>query len=121
MHILVVDDDALAGEMTGSILEDAGFRVTLSDNGLDAMDRLGQADYDLVVSDMNMPMVDGLELFATLREQGNHTPFILVSGDDPATLLAREPALDGCLIKDFSMAETLVKAIHALDRSSDRG
>jgi CheY-like chemotaxis protein len=56
---------------------------------------------------MNMPMVSGIDLFRELREQGNSLPFILLTGDEPAGLLLKEPRLDACLLKDFSLEETL--------------
>jgi CheY-like chemotaxis protein len=115
MHILVVDDDPLAGEMVAAVLEEAGHRTTVVENGIDALERLEiEEDIGLVLSDMNMPMVSGLELFRTLREQGNATPFILLTGDDPDALLVEEPRLDGCLTKHFDMAEALLDAIRTM-------
>lgn len=116
MHILIVDDDALAGEMTGAILEDAGYQVTLAENGVEALEKLGaEPGIALVLSDMNMPLVSGLDLFRTLREQGNATPFVLLTGDDPAALVAEAPELDGCLMKDVDLEERLVALIQAIE------
>jgi CheY-like chemotaxis protein len=56
---------------------------------------------------MNMPMVSGIDLFRELRDQGSALPFILLTGDEPAGLLLQEPRLDACLLKDFSLEETL--------------
>ena len=115
MLILIVDDDPLAGEMTGAVLEDGGHQVVLAENGLEAMERL--ADHPavtLIVSDMHMPLMNGIELFRALREQGSTRPFILLTGDEPAGLLADEPALDGCLLKDFTLEERLPAAIAAV-------
>jgi CheY-like chemotaxis protein len=115
MHILVVDDDPLAGAMIGAILEDAGHQVSLAEHGVEALERLAaETDIGLVLSDMNMPLVSGLELFRTLREQGLTTPFVLLTGDDPAALLQQEPRLDGCLMKDFELEEILLAKIAAL-------
>ena len=108
MKILVVDDDAMAGEMTGAVLEGLGHEVILAEDGMDAVSQLNvSADFDLIISDMNMPLVSGIALFRELREQGNNLPFILLTGDEPAPLLAQEPRLDACLLKDFSLEETL--------------
>lgn len=109
MRILVVDDDPLAGEMTAAVLEEAGHEVVLADGGVSAGEKLD--GIDLVVSDMNMPLVSGIELFRMMREAGLDTPFVLLSGEDPATLLAREPGLDACLAKDFTIEESLPAAI----------
>lgn len=108
MKILVVDDDALAGEMTAAVLESLGHEAVLADNGIDAAERL-EADsaIALIVSDMNMPLLSGIELFRELRAQGSTLPFILLTGDEPAGLLAQEPRLDACLTKDFTLEERL--------------
>ena len=93
MRILVVDDDSLAGEMIGAVLEGMGHEAILSEDGVDAADKLNsESDIELIISDMNMPMVSGLDLFRELREQGNTLPFILLTGDAPDGL-----RLDGLL------------------------
>lgn len=108
MKILVVDDDALAGEMTAAVLEALGHEAVLAENGIDAAERL-EADsaIALVVSDMNMPLLSGIDLFRELRAQGSTLPFILLTGDEPEGLLAQEPRLDACLTKDFTLEERL--------------
>jgi CheY-like chemotaxis protein len=112
MRILVVDDDSMAGEMTAAVLEDAGHDVVLAENGIDATEALSEkGPFDLVVSDMNMPLVSGIDLFRNLRDQGEAIPFILLTGDDPGPLLAEEPRLDGCVIKDFTLETSLIEAI----------
>jgi CheY-like chemotaxis protein len=108
MRILVVDDDSMAGEMTGAVLEELGHEVILSEDGVDAAIKLNaDGGIEMVISDMNMPMVSGIDLFRELREQGSALPFILLTGDEPAGLLVQEPRLDACLLKDFSLEETL--------------
>jgi CheY-like chemotaxis protein len=112
MRILVVDDDPLAAEMTSAILEDAGYAVVSAENAVDAMDRvLLESDIGLVISDMNMPLISGIDFFHCLREQGINIPFILLTGDDPAVFQKEEPAIDGFLIKDFSLMTALVEAV----------
>ncbi|MTJ83487.1 MAG: response regulator [Telmatospirillum sp.] len=119
MKILVVDDDSLAGEMTSAVLEDAGHTVVLAGDAVEAADRLdegrqkGGDPFDLVVSDMHMPLVSGVDLFRNLRDQGDGIPFILLTGDDPGPVLAAEPRLDGCLAKDFTLETSLIDAIAA--------
>ena len=112
MRILVVNDDSLAGEMIGAVLEEMGHEAILSEDGVDAADKLNsESDIEMIISDMNMPMVSGLDLFRELREQGNTLPFILLTGDAPDGLRASEPRLDACLRKDFGLDETLPQAI----------
>ena len=108
MRILVVDDDSMAAEMISAVLEELGHDIILAGDGVDAADKLNNdAAIEMVVSDMNMPLVSGIDLFRELRDQGNMLPFILLTGDEPDGLLAQEPRLDACLLKDFSLEETL--------------
>ena len=112
MNILVVDDDPLAAAMVAAVLEALGHTVLQAENAIDAAEQLNaHSDIALVVSDMNMPMVSGIDLFRELRAQGNLLPFILLTGDAPEGLLAQEPRLDACLTKDFSLDEALPQVI----------
>ncbi len=115
MKILVVDDDAMAGELTGAVLEGIGHEVVLAEDGIEAADKLNaNPDIEMVISDMNMPMISGIDLFRELREQGNTLPFILLTGDEPAGLLLKEPRLDGCLLKDFTLEESLPELMNSV-------
>lgn len=108
MKVLVVDDDGLAAEMTAAVVEGMGHSAVVAENAIEATEQLNaHSDIALILSDMNMPMVSGIDLFRELREQGNALPFILLTGDEPAGLLAQEPRLDGCLTKDFMLEESL--------------
>ena len=119
MQILVVDDDLLAGEMTTAVLEDLGYKVFQAENAVEAMEVLNQQpDIELIVSDLNMPMISGIELYRELKEQGSKLPFILLTGDEPEKILAEEPGLDACVLKDFSMQENLPAAIHTVMSTS---
>ncbi len=112
MQILVVDDDPFAGELITLTLEALDYEVIMAEHALAALELLQPAhQIELVISDMNMPMVSGIELFQTLRAQGIDLPFILLTGDDPEPLQQQEPALNACLLKDFSLDETLPQVI----------
>ena len=113
--ILVVDDDEFTAELTGMILEDAGFSVVIADGGIAAMELISEnSTIGMVVSDMNMPFVDGTQLFAELREQGYKQPFVLLTGDDAAPLRAAHPELDAVLTKDEDLREKLPETVTSL-------
>lgn len=115
MRILVVDDDPLAGEMTMAVLEDAGHDCLFAANGLEALEQLADdTPCDLVVSDLHMPLLSGLELFHEMREQGLSLPFVLLTGDDPAPLRAQAPDIAACLMKDDSLETDLPRLIARL-------
>lgn len=113
--ILVVDDDEFTAELTGMILEMAGYETVLAENGMDALEKmLEHPGIRAVVSDLNMPFIDGVQLFAELREHGFNQPFVLLSGDAAAPLRLAHPELDAVLLKDEQLAESLPEMVAAL-------
>ena len=64
-HILVVDDDSYVRESTEEILRRKGYDVDTASDGKGALAKLGEADYDLILSDIKMPGMDGIELLET--------------------------------------------------------
>ena len=113
--ILVVDDDEFTAELTGLILESEGYSTVIALGGLDALEKMA-ADpaIRVVVSDMNMPFIDGVQLFAELREQGYAQPFVLLTGDDAAPLMSAHPDLDAVLTKDGNLQEVLPELLESL-------
>ncbi len=112
MKILVVDDDPLACEMTAALLEFQGYTAIMATDAMDATQQLDSAkDIALIVSDMHMPLINGIELLEMLREQGVTLPFILLTGDTPDTRLTQTLGLSACLQKDAELASTLSKAV----------
>ena len=108
MRILVVDDDSFSGEMTAAILHDAGYEAVQVDSGVEAVAVLADdRRFAAVISDLNMPFLNGLELFATLCDEGCDLPFILLSGEEPDPLRLREPRLAACIAKDGHLEMTL--------------
>lgn len=113
--ILVVDDDPFTAELTGFILESAGFSVLLAEGGVDALQKLvDNPAIAIVVSDMNMPFIDGIQLFAELRGQGALQPFVLLTGEDAAPLAATHPDIDAVITKNEVLQEALPELIGSL-------
>lgn len=119
MRILVVDDDPFAGEMAVAILEASEHRCRRAENATEALEMLAAAEgFDLVVSDMNMPLLNGLELLGEMRDRGIGVPFVLLTGDDPTTLSAKTTDLAGCLMKDGALETSLPQLVAELDATS---
>ncbi|WP_373509836.1 response regulator [Thiocapsa sp.] len=116
MRILIVDDDPFAGAMAEAILNAEGHDCLLVENAVEALDALGEErnGFDLVISDMHMPLLSGLDLFREMRDRGVAIPFVLLTGDDPEPLRAQAPGLAACLIKDASLEATLPAAVAGL-------
>ncbi|MBI5376614.1 MAG: response regulator [Candidatus Schekmanbacteria bacterium] len=67
--ILVVDDEKIIGELVRDMLEDEGYIIDFAENGFAAKDMLLQSDYDYVISDINMPDMDGIELYFWIKKE----------------------------------------------------
>jgi two-component system, response regulator, stage 0 sporulation protein F len=79
MKILVVDDEEGARELFFTILSDEGYDITLANNGEEALARFKSDAYDLVVTDIKMPVMDGLQLLQEIRKTGSKTDVIMVT------------------------------------------
>jgi CheY-like chemotaxis protein len=77
--ILVVDDDAAMRFLVSLGLQDAGYRVVLAANGREALDRLDEQTIDLVLTDVQMPIMTGIQLLGELRAQGRPIPVFVMS------------------------------------------
>ena len=77
--ILVIDDDLSLREMMEMMLRGAGHEITVAKDGLDGLTVAAGGGFDLIISDIKMPGIDGLEVLKRLRGAGNSTPLILVS------------------------------------------
>ena len=113
--ILVVDDDEFTAELTGMLLDAAGYNVVVAIGGMEALEKIAEdPTVRMVVSDMNMPFMDGVQLFAELREHGYNQTFVLLTGEEAAPLRAAHPAMDAVLTKDEDLQETLPEMVEAL-------
>jgi DNA-binding NtrC family response regulator len=79
MKILVVDDEEGARELFYTILSDEGYEVSLAVNGEDALSHMKSASFDLVVTDIKMPGMDGLQLLQEIRKTGSKADVIMVT------------------------------------------
>lgn len=79
--ILVVEDNTPTRLILNSILRNAGYQVTVACDGLDGIAKLDQQSFDLVISDLQMPNMDGLTFARELRKREAHarTPFIMLT------------------------------------------
>ncbi|HEY5609639.1 MAG TPA: response regulator, partial [Thermoanaerobaculia bacterium] len=77
--ILVVEDEPVTRALLEGYLKNAGYGVHLAEDGAEALLRLGQQKYDIVVSDINMPNLGGLKLLEIMSQKGIETPAVFVT------------------------------------------
>lgn len=84
IKVLVVDDSVNTREIEKSILEAYGYQVTLAGDGVEALEKARKTKYDIIITDVEMPRMDGFTLTATLRadEQYQDTPIMLLTSRD---------------------------------------
>lgn len=107
--ILIAEDEPVLRELLTDLMVDEGYRVVTARNGVEALQLAGLQSPDLVISDIAMPRLDGLELVQRLREQGVQVPVILISGhaarpDLPGVRFVRKPFDLEALIEEVAAA-----------------
>jgi two-component system alkaline phosphatase synthesis response regulator PhoP len=119
-HILVVDDEAHLAAGIRENLAAEGYRAEVAHDGTSGLDRLRAEPFDLVVLDVMMPNMDGLELCAQLRRDGIQTPvlFLTVKGAAEDRVRGFEAGGDDYLAKPFHLQELLLRVAAILRRSS---
>jgi two-component system alkaline phosphatase synthesis response regulator PhoP len=118
-HILVVDDEPRIAEIARDYLERAGYRVTTAGSGTDALALARTRHPDLIVLDLGLPHMDGLDVTRTLRKQSN-VPIIMLTArvDESDKLVGLELGADDYVTKPFSPKE-LVARVRAVFRRID--
>ena len=79
--ILVVDDCRMTRRLLSVYLREAGYEVILAENGLEALEKLGRESCSVVITDLNMPQMDGIELTRSLKDHPmyEHLPVIMLT------------------------------------------
>lgn len=117
MRILVVEDEKNLNRIITEAMEDEGYSVDSCFNGADALDYALTAVYDVVILDIMLPKMDGLELVRRLRRSGNHTPVLFLTARDSVAdrVEGLESGGDYYLTKPFDFQE-LIAVVHVMTR-----
>jgi DNA-binding response OmpR family regulator len=84
VRVLIVDDDPAILKMFGELLRSAGHEVMPCARGAQAINHALMTDFDLVICDLSLPDVHGLDIIRAIKAQSPHTPILVVSALDPA-------------------------------------
>ena len=116
--ILVVDDSPLTRELLSSLLEAVGYEIVNAVDGAEALERLGKEAVDMVVTDLEMPKVDGLELTRRLKSHPtlNKLPVVIVTtrGSDVDRRKGMDAGADGYITKGDLVRQDLVDVVSRL-------
>ncbi len=117
--ILVVDDEEMIRDLCFHILSGEGYQVSTAPNGAAALKELLQSPADLLITDIKMPGIDGLELFERVKKTGQDivTVFITGHGTLDTAIDALMRGVDGFVLKPFTEEELLGAVDRAITRS----
>lgn len=117
MKLLLAEDDVMLGSSMEKGLDLAGFQVDWAKTGDQVVDALGRRSYDVVLLDIGLPQLDGLQILRWMRKEGQTTPVMLVTARDavPDRVAGLNQGADDYLTKPFDLDE-LCARIHALAR-----
>ena len=121
MRILFAEDEPALREVTVKRLKAEGFGVDGCRDGREALDYLDSTDYDVVILDIMMPVIDGLTVLRTLRSRGNTVPVMLLTARDAVAdrVGGLDAGADDYLTKPFEFAELTARIRALLRRNSD--
>jgi signal transduction histidine kinase/CheY-like chemotaxis protein len=119
-RVLLVEDNEVNQMLAAEVLRDAGYAVEVAGDGLEALDAVARADWDLILMDVQMPNLDGFEATRRLRARGTVLPIIAMTanamtGDRERCLVA---GMDDYLSKPLDLDELVARVGRWLDRAA---
>jgi DNA-binding NtrC family response regulator len=120
--ILVVDDELLIRDLLYDFFTGQGWSIAVAEDGEKALEMTRSRDFDLVLTDIKMPEMDGLALSAHLKQSHPDMPVVLMTGypSVETAVTALRTKVDDYIIKPFNINQ-LYKLIESKVRSRDRG
>jgi CheY-like chemotaxis protein len=102
-RILVAEDNKTLQDVVSRILDFMGFEVALAGNGVEALSLFIENSFDLVLTDLEMPIMDGWGLTHCIKERSPNTPVVLMTGADRETVLkkVKSAPIDSVIFKPF--------------------
>jgi two-component system, OmpR family, response regulator MprA len=121
MKILVVDDERAVRESLRRALELEGYDVELAGDGLEGLTRVEESQPDVLILDVLMPGMDGLEMCRRLRRGGNRLPVLMLTARDAVEnrVAGLDAGADDYVTKPFALEELLARVRALLRRSSN--
>ena len=116
--IMIVDDEAGIRSLLFEVLSGKGFKVALAKDGQDSLDQMKMRHFDLLITDIDMPRLNGLELLKSMKKAGRREKVILMTGKplNRADLGGDMPPVFDLLQKPFPMHNFLEVVSSALDQ-----
>lgn len=120
MRILLIEDDTMFGKSLTKALSDAGMTVDWMQDGLDGEAAIGAGGHGLILLDLGLPKLGGIEVLRAMRKRGNTTPLLIITArDDTADRVeGLDFGADDYLVKPFEISELLARIRAVVRRQS---
>jgi len=120
-RVLLVEDDVDIARGLASAISSDGHEVVVAPNGASGLERAGRGDVDLILLDLGLPDVDGLDVCRRLRAAGSDVPILVLTGraEEIDTVLGLDAGADDYVAKPFRLAELLARVRAMLRRRAD--
>jgi len=117
-RILLLEDDVTLNETVTEYLQEQGYEVDSVENGEEAMDKIYENNYDLLLLDVKVPLMNGFDLLKEVREKKNTTPAIFITSLDSIDDLSEgyESGCDDYIRKPFALKELAMRMATILKR-----
>jgi two-component system, OmpR family, response regulator QseB len=123
MDLLLVEDDELLGDGIQSLLQRRGMGVDWVRDGISAMHSLGASRYDVLLLDLNIPWLSGLDIIARLRDRADETPVLVLTARSEVVdrIEALDKGADDYMVKPFDVDELCarIRALHRRHRGRE--
>jgi two-component system chemotaxis response regulator CheY len=110
-RVLIVDDSLMVRQMVALTLEEAGFEVVQAEHGQDAISKLAGNTLDLIVTDLNMPVMDGISFIGQARQmkEGRFVPILMLTTESQPEMKLKGKAAGatGWIVKPFDPPKLL--------------
>lgn len=120
MRILLVDDEIKYAASLQKVLQSEGYAVDVAHDGEAAYERIVDEEYDLVLLDIGLPKLNGIELSKQLRSEKNLVPILMLTARDATkdTVVGLDSGADDYLVKPFEVEELMARMRSLLRRGS---
>jgi two-component system, OmpR family, response regulator QseB len=123
MRVLLVEDDAMIAQGLQTALRQSGFAVDWTGDGKSASAALKASTFDLMLLDLGLPQLDGIDVLRELRKRGDATPVIILTARDEIQhrIAGLDAGADDYIVKPFDLDEVTARMRSVLRRAAGRG
>jgi two-component system response regulator QseB len=123
MRVLLVEDDAMIAQGLQTALRQSGFAVDWTGDGKSASAALKASTFDLILLDLGLPQLDGIDVLRELRKRGDATPVIILTARDEIQhrIAGLDAGADDYIVKPFDLDEVTARMRSVLRRAAGRG